>query len=621
MSIKPINHYSLENSGTIYDEEATTALQLCAETAKKCNEVIGDQNALREETENHLNEQDNNITHIRDVVVPEDVSAEVQKQINNGTFDEQIDEHTAEITKELNETRATVTSEMNRIDLDLQQTENELNGRVNNLLANLNTGGDATSEIVDARDTFTTLGERLEKTFKQLPVGVSYEPDGQDLNTYLQAGTYVFNEESFTNGPENDNYSATYLFKPFTLKVETFGPLLDATGHAQYGKQTLVSFGSLPKTQCTRYFAYTNAGTKKFYEWHFEYMGISKDGCDINTVVQPGTYMITTTKPLNTPLAGGGHFLKVENYSSEWLVQTVYDRGSRSMWFRTGRNQSGKYVNFDESITPTWGEWKKIVTQDDLQTAIESIESSFSNKGYVITNMGDSITGNTQDDTSISGQLANATGATTHNFGFGGCRMSHHTGDWDAFSMCNIADAIASGDFSTQETAAGKGTVSSYFANTVAKMKNLDFSTVDIMTIGYGTNDWSSGCALDNANNPYDTNSFAGALRYSIETLLTAHPNMRIVLVGPCWRFKNDDSGNFLYGSDEWENKQGVKIIEFVNKTLEIANDYHLPVVDPYNKMGINKFNYSQWFEDATHPNAEGRKQLAKLIGNTIRGM
>lgn len=39
-SIKPIGHYSFENPPTIYDEDALTALELCARTAGKVNEAI-----------------------------------------------------------------------------------------------------------------------------------------------------------------------------------------------------------------------------------------------------------------------------------------------------------------------------------------------------------------------------------------------------------------------------------------------------------------------------------------------------------------------------------------------------------------------------------------------------
>ena len=51
MSINPINHYSLTNPASIYDEEALTALELAARTAGKVNEVINDNNNFKSEQE------------------------------------------------------------------------------------------------------------------------------------------------------------------------------------------------------------------------------------------------------------------------------------------------------------------------------------------------------------------------------------------------------------------------------------------------------------------------------------------------------------------------------------------------------------------------------------------
>ena len=51
MAINPINHYSLTNPASIYDEEALTALELAARTAGKVNEVIGDNNNFKSEQE------------------------------------------------------------------------------------------------------------------------------------------------------------------------------------------------------------------------------------------------------------------------------------------------------------------------------------------------------------------------------------------------------------------------------------------------------------------------------------------------------------------------------------------------------------------------------------------
>lgn len=107
--INPLNtHYSFTNPASVHDEEALTALELAGRTTAKVNEVVADQNALRQETEKHLDTQDKtiddrmdkqdaDIENIRTVTVPADVTAEVAQQIENGTFDAQINAYTGNL--------------------------------------------------------------------------------------------------------------------------------------------------------------------------------------------------------------------------------------------------------------------------------------------------------------------------------------------------------------------------------------------------------------------------------------------------------------------------------------------------------------------------------------------
>lgn len=143
--IDKLNHYSLNNPASVYDEEALTALELAGRTASKVNEVVEDQNKLRTETEKHLDEQDTkiedhreyleqavkrqdetiatDINNIKTATVPKAVTSEVQKRIDNGEFYAEIDKHLG-----------------------------NLNNRVDNLLGNVPAGGTTSdAELVDIR--------------------------------------------------------------------------------------------------------------------------------------------------------------------------------------------------------------------------------------------------------------------------------------------------------------------------------------------------------------------------------------------------------------------------------------------------------------------------------------
>ena len=245
--------------------------------------------------------------------------------------------------------------------------------------------------------------------------------------------------------------------------------------------------------------------------------------------------------------------------------------------------------------------------------------------GKNIVNFGDSIFGSFQDtapsDKSISSFIADMTGADVLNAGFGGCRMSVHTSFWDAFSMYRIAESINTGSWSVQDAAlvSGAGTLPSYFATTVQKLKNVDWNYVDIITIGYGTNDYTGNIPLDDSGGSYtyEYEYFTGALKYSIEKILTAYPHIKILVIGPMWRWFLS-GGVYSYSSDDPQsaNSNGDFLYEFVDACDDIAKETHVPYVDTYYNLGINKYDYLNYFgsADGTHPAYNGRRLRAEAI-------
>lgn len=600
--IEKINHYSIENPASVYDEEAMTALELAGRTAAKVNESVSAFNKLEES-------------------IPGQIAANVSDHIKDGSFDKQIDAHTAELTEKLSQAEERMTasernmvSEIGRMTVELQNTENDLTARVDNLI--LNAGGDSSAEVVDARNGYATLGTYLRKTFATLPVGADYVTGNLDMNTLCVAGTHVVSSDNIVNGPTGW-YEGVSL-----VKVEGYGILLAATGYQQHGIQFITNL-KLSKARMRR-FTYNQEGSLYFGEWlpvGMECVLYTDSSTSVNQLVETGEYLFAGGNFADAPTSSS-FTLDVKNFNG-WPTQICTELWSSNMWFRSGRANPQNSTNFAPDLVATWNPWKKVAGVDDIEATIGEISSTQGNAGYTIVNFGDSIFAAEQGATSVSNFLALATGATVVNGSFGGCHMSTHWGaDWTPFSMWKLADAVATGDFTEQHTKATAGVegMPNYFDSTVTAIENTDFSTVDLVTIAYGTNDFSSSDAVDGTNK-YDVATFGGALRYSIERLLNAYPNLRIILVAPCWRCWLDDNGDYIEDSDTKIFTGGSLLRAFVEKTIEIAGEYHLPVVNPYDHMGINKFNYEQWTSDGTHPTETGRKQLAKIIANTVRGM
>jgi lysophospholipase L1-like esterase len=151
----------------------------------------------------------------------------------------------------------------------------------------------------------------------------------------------------------------------------------------------------------------------------------------------------------------------------------------------------------------------------------------------------------------------------------------------------------------------------------IIALKALDFDIVDTITIEYGTNDWANGSQMDNAQDKYDTNTIGGALRYSIETLLTAFPFLKIVIVSLAWRCRTS-GGVITIDSDTDTNARGNTVLEINALLKSIADEYHLAFVDVYNNTSFNRKTFLANFQDEIHPGFNGRKTMASVIAKHL---
>lgn len=250
-------------------------------------------------------------------------------------------------------------------------------------------------------------------------------------------------------------------------------------------------------------------------------------------------------------------------------------------------------------------------TKDFINGTGNGISNKY--KGEIVVNLGDSLIEN--KNPSISEFIATDLGANVINGGFGGCMMSPHpNAQYAKFSMTSIADAIATGVWTSQEGATG---VPSSYAATVAILKSTNWSDVDIITISYGTNDWLNSNLLDDATNKFNKATYLGALRYSVKTILQKYPHIKILVTTPIFRSTNDRTEN----SDNWKNGNTVYMKDFADALILAGKEIKIPIADTFYGLGINAWNESYYFPstDGTHPNAFGRELLAQKIANEIR--
>lgn len=196
------------------------------------------------------------------------------------------------------------------------------------------------------------------------------------------------------------------------------------------------------------------------------------------------------------------------------------------------------------------------------------------------------------------------------NVGFGGERMGQHPDpDHDKFSMYQLAEAIRTNNFSDQTAAAATLT---QHAEALARLTAINWSEVSTVTIAYGTNDFGGDLPIGTSSDTTGA-TFRGAIKLTIERLLTAYPSLELVFVTPMWRQRQaagdgKDATNYPNGIGEY-------LVEYVDAELDQATLYQIPVLDNYRTCGINLQTYSVYLDDGLHARTEpGNELLAKRI-------
>ena len=296
-----------------------------------------------------------------------------------------------------------------------------------------------------------------------------------------------------------------------------------------------------------------------------------------------------------------------------------------------GMDSGGGVFHVSEDVK--YFRFTKVDTQDSEEVFIKTHETfniNFSKEDLakelnikasksVIVCLGDSVTELGDYDQTV----ADLTNSTVYNCGVGGTRMSRHSSeDHDKLSFYNMADAINQNNFSEQIQALDnllQGRPDSNLIRTKNNLQSIDWEKVDIITVFFGTNDYSLGSSAkegDADRDNFNTYNVAGALNYGIEKIQTAYPKIKLLVITPTHRFFSSEGD-----SDEFTNELGRSLQDYCDTIIKVSNLNHIPVKDMYRESGFNKYNHDYYFMDGVHPNKQGDKLIGEILSKFINSV
>lgn len=251
--------------------------------------------------------------------------------------------------------------------------------------------------------------------------------------------------------------------------------------------------------------------------------------------------------------------------------------------------------------------------------------------GLNIVNFGDSIYGIWRNETSVSGQLASLTGATCYNAGIGGATFAYGWNHGDYFTMHQMASYIANEDFNpmkrTIDVFVREQNPNSNAIPTYDVLKDINWAEVDVITINYGTNDFTNNNLINGneseqqriyhtaANpdlglySPCEHYYLDDALKYTLNAIRSSHPHIRVVVLTPVQRFDVEPYNNL-----------GYQLGDYAEHIKKVCEEWGVPCFDLYNDCDITAATVDKYFDgnDLVHPNIKGRGVIAQYMADHL---
>lgn len=220
--------------------------------------------------------------------------------------------------------------------------------------------------------------------------------------------------------------------------------------------------------------------------------------------------------------------------------------------------------------------------------------------------IGDSTFGNFTGSLAVTGVVEAFAGAEVLNCGYGGMAAAYGDPECPAFGdLLQAMDREDSSGINRAENVPPAVETAPALKRIAAESGNM------VIFLVFGINDYIKGFPVS-SEDPYDPDTYAGALRTGIEKLEELFPQAELVLMSPNFIIYNG------YGTNPVGEEDHV-FTDYVDTVLELAEEYTLPVLDTYGELGINRDNAAEYLQDEVHLNEGGRFEVGMHILELLR--
>ena len=260
--------------------------------------------------------------------------------------------------------------------------------------------------------------------------------------------------------------------------------------------------------------------------------------------------------------------------------------------------------------------------QDYIQPMDASLLEGHEDDGVTtIVTLGNAPFSDERGSTGLAEKIAQKCDATVYNCAFPDSYLSmkyeEYTDSYpqDALSLYLVTASFCGGDFTLMEHAAGLVEDTEGTQAALDTLKNVDFSTVDMIVIMYDLSDYMDDRPVMDENNDINLITWNGALNASIDLIQQTYPHIRIVVLSPSYGQYADENGNLI--NADTEDLGNGTLPDYVLHEIDVAMANGVSILDNY-YGSVTENQAAECLTDGYHLNEAGRERIAQRFAEKI---